>query len=407
MFKIKKIIGVILILITILIIPHNSYAQDNSKQVVTLGIDNIDGYMYLFEGKRVGLITNQTGVDKNLRSTVDVLSEKVNLVALFSPEHGIRGSATAGIAVNSAKDVKTGLPIHSLYGSTKKPTAEMLKDIDILCFDIQDIGTRYYTYMYTMALAMESAQEQNIKFVVFDRPNPIGGVAVEGPVLKKGYESFIGMYEIPIRHGLTIGELALFFNNEYKLGADLTVIPMRNWQRTMFWEDTGLNWVMTSPNIPTPETALVYPGIGLFGGTNISEGVGTTRPFELVGATWLSGVELADRLNALKLPGVSFRATSFMPRFGENNGKSYEGVQIHVLEKEKYEAVHTAVTIMQTMRQMGPEEFAFNTPYRSFDIALGENSLRVGNDESMLQIFARWQYEAKEFKDKSIRYHLY
>ena len=244
------------------------------REPVKLGIDNVDDYLYLFKDKRVGLITNQTGVNSQLESTIDVLRQKANMVALFSPEHGIRGAAAAGDKVASGVDGKTGIPVHSLYGATRKPTAEMLADIDVLCFDIQDVGARFYTYISTMAYAMESCREQNKLFVVFDRPNPIGGEAVEGPVLKQGLQSFIGLYPIPIRHGMTVGELARLFNEEFNINTDLAVVKMSGWQRRMYWEDTGLTWIMTSPNIPTPDTALVYPGTGLLGGTNISEGVG-------------------------------------------------------------------------------------------------------------------------------------
>lgn len=375
------------------------------REPVKLGIDNIDDYLYLFKDKRVGLITNQTGVNSRLESTIDVLRQKVNLVALFSPEHGIRGTAAAGDKVASGVDRKTGLPVYSLYGSSRKPTSEMLADIDVLCFDIQDVGARFYTYISTMAYAMESCREQNKIFVVFDRPNPIGGEAVEGPVLKPGFESFIGLYPIPIRHGMTVGELARLFNDEFYINASLTVVKMSGWQRRMYWEDTGLTWIMTSPNIPTPDTAVVYPGIGLFGGTNISEGVGTTRPFELVGASWIEPGLLADHLNSLSLPGVYFRPTVFTPRFGTHSGVNQSGVQLHITDKKMYQSVYTAAAMLTAIREMHGGKVEVKQD-GMFELALGEKSLRE-NAEDWRVLLARWRQEAQEFKKMASKYYLY
>jgi len=403
---VRKIVHIVIIVITVftVLIPAVTFAAAKTEPV-RLGIDNIDQYQHLFAGKRIGLITNQTGVNSQLQSTIDVLYEKTDLVALFSPEHGLRGNAEAGADIAAAIDMRTGLPVYSLYGDTKKPTAEMLENIDVLCFDIQDVGTRFYTYMSTMALAMESAKEQNKLFVVFDRPNPIGGLAVEGPVLKPGFESFIGMYPIPIRHGLTMGELALLFNKQFGIECNLQVVKLSGWQRNMFWQDTGLPWVMTSPNIPTPETALVYPGTGLLGATNISEGVGTTRPFELVGAAWLNAAAAADRLNERKLPGAYFRPTYFTPRFGRHNGINQGGVQIHVVDKAAYRPVLTAITILEVMKGLSGGQFAYQSE-RMFDLPLGENTLRL-ETEPLDQLLIRWDQEARDFQVKSRQYYLY
>lgn len=402
----RKIVHIVIIVITVftVLIPAVTFAAAKTEPV-RLGIDNIDQYQHLFAGKRVGLITNQTGVNSQLQSTIDVLYEKTDLVALFSPEHGLRGNAEAGADIAAATDMRTGLPVYSLYGDTKKPTAQMLENIDVLCFDIQDVGTRFYTYMSTMALAMESAKEQNKLFVVFDRPNPIGGLAVEGPVLKPGFESFIGMYPIPIRHGMTIGELALLFNKQFGIECNLQVVKLSGWQRNMFWQDTGLPWVMTSPNIPTPETALVYPGTGLLGATTISEGVGTTRPFELVGAAWLNAAAAADRLNERKLPGAYFRPTYFTPRFGRHNGINQGGVQIHVTDKAAYRPVLTAVTILEVMKGLSGGQFAYQSE-RMFDLPLGEDTLRL-ETEPLDQLLTRWDKEARDFQVKSRQYYLY
>jgi uncharacterized protein YbbC (DUF1343 family) len=378
------------------------------REPVRLGIDNIDKHLGLFAGKRIGLITNATGISSNYESTIDILKAKTNLVALYAPEHGIRGAVKAGDQIGYATDRKTGLPIYSLYGATKKPTPEMLADVDILVFDIQDVGARPYTYIYTMAYAMQAAKENGKTFVVLDRPNPVGGM-VEGGLVKPGFESFIGMYPIPLRHGMTVGELARYFNAEFGIGCDLAVVPLTGWKRAMVWADTGLPWVMTSPNIPTPDSALVYSGTGIFGGTNVSEGVGTTRPFELVGAAWLNAEELADRMNAMGLPGVYFRPAYFSPRFGGNTGKTLGGVQIHITDPHAYQAVRVGITLLYTIQELGGENFAFGygrsgTPY--IDLTTGDASLRLGI-YTLEDLLAAWAREAFEFKEKAKQYYLY
>lgn len=383
--------------------------EPNLPVVVKLGIDNFDKYRYVFEGKRVGLITNSTGMNSNFESTVDVLRTKTNLVALFSPEHGIRGAVKAGDAVTTTVDEKTQLPIYSLYGATKKPTPEMLADVDVLAFDIQDVGARSYTYIYTMAYAMQSCKELGKTMVIFDRPNPIGGMQVEGGVIKPGFESFIGMYPIPIRHGMTVGELAKLFNTEFGIGCNLVVIEMTGWKREMLFNETGLPWVMTSPNIPTPETALVYPGTGIFGGTNISEGVGTTKPFEFVGAPWLDANGLAEKMTALHLPGVIFRPTYFTPRFGLYQGEPCAGVQLHVTDAKAFQAVKTGISLLYTIKQMGGDEFSFKSRGKSedsIDLSIGDDSVRKGK-YSLSELWIVWENEANKFRDMSKKYYLY
>lgn len=380
--------------------------QIGETQKVQLGVERIDEYSEVFRGKKVGLITNQTGVDSQLNRSVDVLQAKANLVALFSPEHGLGGNGDAGATIQGIQDYRSSLPVYSLYGPTKAPTAEMLSKIDVLAFDIQDIGTRYYTYMSTMAYAMKSCKENNKTFVVFDRPNPLGGDKVEGPVLKQGFESFIGLYPIPIRHGLTIGELAKLFNEEFGIHCKLVVIPMKNWYRTMYWSDTGLPWVMTSPNIPTEVSTVLYPGMGLFGDTNVSEGVGTTRPFELVGAPWLNEFELADKMNELYLPGVTFRPTVFTPRFGPHAGEVCHGVQIHVIYERIYQPVKTAVLLLDTIRQISGPKFQIMKDGKGLDRAVGESVLRL-QTESTKDMLKRWEQEAQAFKNLSRKYYLY
>ena len=377
---------------------------------VRLGIENLDGSLALFKGKRVGLITNATGVDRNDRRSVDILKDKVNLVALFAPEHGLRGNVVAGAAVPHEKDAATGLPIYSLHGDNRKPTAAMLKGIDVLAFDIQDIGARSYTYVYTMAYAMQSAREMNIPFVVFDRPNPVGGEQVEGGLLQPAYSSFIGLYPIPVRHGLTVGELARLFNEEFGIGVKLTVVPMQGWQRRMLQSDTGLPWLMTSPNIPTPDSALVYNATALFGGSNVSEGIGTTRPFELVGAPWLDGQKLADRLNSLRLSGVYFRPVHFTPQWGKYQGRVCSGVQIHLKDRNRFSAVPVGLRLLEAIREQGGARFQWNAPKGKdrwmIDLYVGGPELREGK-VNISDLLARWSKEAAEFRLRSKKYQLY
>ncbi|MDF2634137.1 MAG: hypothetical protein K0R78_1011 [Pelosinus sp.] len=388
---------------------HKSNPIISQPVSVRLGIDRIDAYTQIFEGKRVGLITNSTGMNSNFQSSVDVLHKKTNLVALFSPEHGIRGAVKAGDAVNTSIDVKTQLPIYSLYGATKKPTAEMLADIDVLAFDIQDVGARSYTYIYTMAYAMQACKELGKTMVIFDRPNPIGGTQVEGNLIKPGFESFIGMYPIPIRHGMTVGELAKLFNSEFSIGCDLVVIEMTGWKRDMHFDETHLPWVMTSPNIPTPNTALVYPGTGIFGGTTISEGVGTTRPFEFVGAPWLDAYELAEKMTALQLPGVIFRPAYFTPNFGLYQNEACAGVQLHVVDKKNFLAVKTGISLLYTIQEMSGEKFSFKRNGKnesSIDLVTGDDSVRKGT-YSLNELYLLWEKEASQFKTMSKKYYLY
>ena len=373
---------------------------------VKLGIDNIDQYLDVFAGQRVGLITNATGINSDFKSSIDVLNEKTNLVALFSPEHGLRGSATAGDTVGNTLDSKTGIIVYSLYGSTKKPTADMLDNIDVLCFDVQDVGARCYTYIYTMAYAMQACAEQNKTFVVFDRPNPVGGEMVEGGLVKPGFESFVGMYPIPMRHGMTVGELAQLFNTEFNIHCNLIVVKMSGWHRAMMFEDTKLPWIMTSPNIPTPDSALVYSGTGLLGGTNISEGVGTTRPFELVGAPWIDGIELAEKMNSLNLPGVVFRPAWFTPKYAKYQDEACGGVQIHVVDKKSYQAVRVGIMLLSTIKNMQPDNFKYTEPYRTIDIDVGDSALREGR-YPVAELLKIWDKEAENFKVKAKKYYLY
>ncbi|TDL31849.1 DUF1343 domain-containing protein [Jeotgalibacillus sp. S-D1] len=369
----------------------------------------------LIEGKRVGLITNPTGVDSKLNSIVDLLynDPKIELTALYGPEHGVRGSEQAGSYVESYIDEKTGLPVYSLYGKTRKPTPEMLENVDVLVFDIQDVGSRFYTYIYTMAYAMEAAAENDIPFIVLDRPNPLGGTKVEGPVLDPKYKSFVGNYEIPLRHGMTVGELAGLFNEEFEIGADLTVVEMKGWKRNMYYEDTNLPFVMPSPNMPTFETALVYPGAALIEGTNVSEGRGTTKPFELIGAPFINADDLATELNDLDLQGVTFRAASFTPTFSKHAGKLSHGVQVHVDDRNSYKPIETGMHIVKTIQDMYPDDFTFlaenSAGIAFFDNLIGNGWVRKGleNGKSVGKLSTQWKGGLKEFKQTRKHYLLY
>lgn len=374
------------------------------KVVVTTGIERIDEYPALFKGKRVGLITNATGINSNYVESIFILAEKTDLKAIFSPEHGYLGQVTAGKTVSEQYDKRLGLPVYSLYGSTKKPTPAMLSGIDVLVFDIQDIGVRNYTYIYTMAYAMQAAAENGKKFVVLDRPNPIGG-KMEGPVLKKGFESFIGLYPIPYRHGLTVGELAGLFNKEFGINADLTVIPMKGWTRDMFFEDTGLPWVMTSPNIPTLDSVMGYAITGFYSGINTSNGIGTTRPFEFVGAEWMDSDWMMEVLEQHEENGLKFRPTAFLPRFGAFSGKTCYGVQIHFTDKKKINAVEMGAFIYHIARQMAKIDKVNTKLNPRVDKNLGENSLWDG--EPIDEIIARWKNECDSFAKLAAPYLLY
>lgn len=391
-------------------------SEEEQKEPFKLGVDVLlEEQKELLSGKRVGLITNPTGVDQELNSIVDrlFLDPEVELTALYGPEHGVRGDAQAGEYVEYYIDEHTGLPVYSLYGTTRKPTPEMLEDVDILLFDIQDVGARFYTYIYTMAYAMEAAQENGIEFVVLDRPNPLGGNAVEGPVLDPDFASFVGNYPIPVRHGMTVGELAELFNEEFEIGADLTVVEMEGWERGMYYDDTELEFVLPSPNMPTLDTALIYPGAALIEGTNLSEGRGTTKPFELIGAPFVNSTELAAALNALDLEGVLFRAASFTPTFSKHSGTLSHGVQIHVKDKEDFDPVITGLHLVKTLHDMYPDDFEFraenNAGISFFDNLIGNRWIRDGilNGESVEAMAQRWQEDLSAFKEVRRDYLIY
>lgn len=414
--RISIAVIIVLLLTSMTFASAHSKDRDKYPKKLELGIDVLlEKEKKMLKGKRVGLITNPTGVDQNLNSIVDRLHEDkdIELTALFGPEHGVRGDAQAGGYVEYYIDEGTGLPVYSLYGKTKKPTPEMLENVDVLLFDIQDVGSRFYTYIYTMALAMEAAKEKGIPFIVLDRPNPIGGLDVEGPVLDPIYSSFIGQYAIPLRHGMTVGELAKLFNKEFNIDADLTVVKMKNWKRSQYYDDTNLEWVMPSPNMPTLDTAVAYPGTALIEGTNISEGRGTTKPFELIGAPFINSSRLAKAMNDLKLPGVKFRAASFTPTFSKHSGKLSHGVQVHVIDQQKFSPFETGLHLVKTIHDLYPNEFEFRAEDAKgisfFDLLVGNGWIRddITEGRTVKEMKRKWEDDLKEFKKIRKNYLMY
>lgn len=380
-----------------------------------------DGFAAL-KGLKVGAIVNPTSVDARFHHLADLLhrSSTVHLRALFGPEHGIRGEAQYMVPVGEvARDKHTQVPVHSLYGSTfdsLSPKPEQLNGLDALVFDIQDVGSRYYTYVYTMALAMKAAAAAGLKFFVLDRPNPIGGTQVEGNLVGKGFESFVGLYPIPNRHGMTAGELAQLFNAQQRLGCDLTVIRCEGWTRAMSHRDTGLAFVPPSPNMPTPDTALVYPGMCQGEGTNVSEGRGTCRPFEQFGAPWLDGPAVADALNALQLPGVRFRPAAFTPTFDKFTGQSCEGAFLHVTDREAFRPLLTGLAVWQTARALSGGKFAWRADayefvdrIPAFDLLCGSAQVRerIEAGRPLRDLVEGFDAQATQFQSDRTRYLLY
>jgi uncharacterized protein YbbC (DUF1343 family) len=365
----------------------------------------------LLRGRRVGLITNQTGVTHDRRSTIDVLAgmAEVHLVALFSPEHGIRGTAAPGEHVASGVDERTGLPIHSLYGETRRPTPEMMRGIEALVFDIQDIGARAYTYIYTMALGMEAAAEHGVPFVVLDRPNPINGVHVEGNLLDPAFATFVGMYPIPVRHGMTAGELARLFNREFVIGADLTVVPVEGWSRATWGDATGQPWVNPSPNIRRLDAAIHYPGTVFFEGTNLSAGRGSEMPFEQIGAPWLRAGEVVRRMNERGLPGVRFEEVGFTPRDpgdGKFADQPVRGVRLVVTDRQSYRPVEASLLLIAAIRHQHPDEFRWHVSH--FDRLAGTDRMRLAIDAGDPDPLLReWTADAARFRQIREPYLLY
>lgn len=380
-----------------------------------------DGNFAQLEGKRVGLITNPTGVDNKLKSTVDILFEakNVQLVALFGPEHGVRGDVHAGDQVDNSVDPATGVKVFSIYGKTLKPTPEMLEGIDALVYDIQDIGCRSFTFVSTLGKALEACAENGVEFVVLDRPNPLGGNRVEGNLVEEGFHSFVSQYKIPYLYGLTPGEVARYLNAERaaegKSTAKLTVVPMKGWKRSMTFDKTGMPWVLPSPHIPQPATAFYYPATGILGELYyVSIGVGYTLPFQLICADWIDAEKFAAAMNALNLPGTTFRPLHVKPFYGTGKGENLQGIQIYVEDVEGSSLTLIQFYAMQELAKLYPEKRIFDTAtdkkrFNMFDKVCGSDQIRLlfSKRYQVSDMIDYWNKDVKAFKEKAKKYYLY
>lgn len=370
-------------------------------------------------GLKIGVLANPASVDRDFRHVVDRLAQAENctLAAIFGPQHGFHSTLQDNmIETPHEQDTRRKVPIFSLYSDTREPTPKMLSLIDVLVIDVQDVGARIYTFIYTMANCLRAAAKAGVKVIVCDRPNPIGGIAAEGPTLDPGYESFVGQFRMPMRHGMTVGELARLFNEHFGIGAELEIVPMQGWSREMYFDATGLPWVMPSPNMPTLDTAIVYPGAVLFEGTMLSEGRGTTRPFELIGAPWLDGERLAARLNELGLGGVYFRPASFEPTFQKHARVTCGGCQLHVLNRDAFAPVASGVAVMREAFALAPDRFEWRKPPYEYehdkmpiDILAGSASLRqqIERQVPLSEILESWASGVAEFEALRRPYLLY
>jgi uncharacterized protein YbbC (DUF1343 family) len=386
---------------------------------VTLGIERLlDEERQLIDGRTIGLLCNPASIDRRFRHSADLLFEApgVTLGAIFGPQHGFRADLQDNmIETPHARDARRRVPVHSLYSEVREPTPAMLEGLDALVVDIQDVGTRVYTFIYTVANCMRAAARASLPVIVCDRPNPIGGVAVEGNRLDERYASFVGQFPIPMRHGMTVGEIARLFNEAFGIGADLHVVGLDGWRRPMYYDDTGLPWVMPSPNIPTLDTAVVYPGAVLFEGTQLSEGRGTTRPFELIGAPWIDGERLAGAMNERHLPGVHFRPAFFEPTFQKHARQSCGGCQIHVTDRERFLPLRVAVELIEEFHQQDPSRFAWRQPPYEYehdkmpiDILYGEDGLRGAiADGTVAALIAGWGEDEARFRREREPFLLY
>ena len=418
----KKTYSLILLLLVSFIAGNVLQAENTVRPGIEVLRDR--GFDVL-KGKKVGLVTNPSGVDSRLKSTIDILHEapEVDLVALFGPEHGVRGDVYAGGKVEDAKDEATGLPVHSLYGSTRKPSPEMLEGIEVMVYDIQDVGVRSYTFISTLGLVMEACGERGIEVVVLDRPNPLGGNKIEGCVVEDGFYSFVSQYRIPYVYGLTVGELAMLVNeeglnkgqkgNQEHVKCRLTVVPMEGWTRDMVYEDTGLPWVLPSPNIPFKDTPMYYTSAGicgeLYGYLNI--GIGYTLPFQVFGATWLDPDRLKERLDSYGLPGISFRTIWFKPFSGSQKGQLVKGLQYFFTDYEKARMTETQFHVMQAVTELYPDKKAFEviSGYGLFDKVCGTDYVRVEFSKryKVSDIIDYWRKDEDSFRALSQRYHIY
>jgi uncharacterized protein YbbC (DUF1343 family) len=370
------------------------------------------------KGRRVGLLCHPASISRDFRHASDIVGDLggVRLTALFAPEHGLAGTAQDHARVGSSRDARRGIPVWSLYERGLAPSEAMLRGIDILVVDLQDVGSRYYTFAWTMALCMRACAAAHVPVAVLDRPNPLGGLAMEGNLPDPAFSSFVGLYPLPIRHGLTIGELAQYLNRTHAIGCDLTVVPMLGWRRAMSWEDTGLPWVAPSPNMPTPDTARVYPGGCLLEGTNLSEGRGTTRPFELVGAPFLDGHRLVRALARRGLPGVAFREAAFEPAFHKFRQQRCEGLQVHITEPARFRPVATYLALIIEARRLAPHQFRWRPPPYEFerkrwpiDLLCGGEAIRraIERNVPLARLERSWRSDVARFAQQRQPHLLY
>ena len=361
-------------------------------------------------GKRVGLITNHTGIDRSRTSDIDLIArhEELKLVALLAPEHGIRGDAMDGVKIADEIDARTGVPVYSLYmAEDRGPSPAMLKDVDVLVYDLQEVGGRTWTYVSTMALAMQAAARKGIPFVVLDRPNPIGGEIVEGALLDPRFKSFVGMYPIPARHGMTVGELATLFNEKYGIGADLVVARVANWRRSQWFDETGLPWVNPSPNLRSLAALTSYPGSVYFEGTTLTEGRGTDRPFEQIGAPWLNASEVARVMNERRLPGIRFEpiTMSVLPTAAKYPGQTIPAIRFVITDRQAYRPVRTSLLLIDEIRRQHPRDFAWT---RTIDRLTGSDKVRLAIEGGRLQsLLEEWDREAADFLESRKPFLLY
>ncbi len=376
----------------------------------------LEAHVGSVRGLRLGLLASPSSVDGNLRSAVERLHQRpgLNLVALFGPEHGLRGDAQAGRPVASAIDPLTGRPVHSLYGETQVPTTDMLQDLDAIIIDLQDAGLRFYTFLATALYVMRAAKEAGLAVIVLDRLAPIGGNRVEGPMLEAAYTSFVGPYPLPIRYGMTLGEAAQLVNDQ-DIGCDLTVIPLRNWSRALWFDETGLPFIPSSPNLPTLDALTLYPGTCLIEGTSLSEGRGTTRPFEYIGAPWLDAEALANQLNGLSLPGLRFRPVYFVPTFSKYQDELCAGVHLVVTDRDIFQPVSAMLHVLQLLKRRYPAEFAWRQPWGGagahppIDLLWGSDRLRkhIEVDQPVSELIESWLPALREFERLRAAYLLY
>jgi len=391
-----------------------------SCRKIVLGIEKLcRSRLDLLKGGRVGLVCNQASVDHDLNHSADLLGslEGVKLTALFGPQHGIRGDVQDNmVETPHALDRETGLPVYSLYSETREPTERMLEEVDLIVCDLQDVGCRIYTFVYTIANCMRAARRLGKRVIVCDRPNPIGGLGLEGNILDPEFESFVGQFPLPTRHGMTACELTKMFNEHWGIGCDLEVLTMEGWSRELWFEETDAAWVLPSPNMPTLDSASIFPGTVHLEGTQMSEGRGTTRPFELVGAPYVEAGELARHLEGFGLPGVKFRATNFLPTFQKHAGVTCGGVQVHVLDREAYRPVLTGVAIVKSCFDLYGESFRWKEPpyeyvfdKNPFDVIAGTDSLRgaIERGDSLDAIKDSWQEGLEAFEKTRAEYMLY